>query len=78
MYGNKYIEERLKENSKITRNSTTIIFKTEMVHLSVYKNSPYLIGSHTWNNMPVVLKETSTKDQFKKNVKERAITYVTL
>ena len=77
MFDNKSRVGWLKTSNQTTRNSAKIIFESDVVHLSIYNQSPYFVGSRAWNNMPQNLHEIQIKDQFKLKSKEWIRRYVT-
>ena len=54
-----------------TRQANRAIFKTDIVHIGVYKNSPYYVGSVLWNALPADLQNLDSKSNFKTLVDNR-------
>ena len=77
MFDNKSRVGWLKTSNQTTRNSAKIIFDSDVVHLSIYNQSPYFVGSRAWDNMPQNLNEIQIKDQFKLKSKDWIRRYVT-
>ena len=49
-----------------TRRTDKYTFETNRVNLTIYSQSPYYIGSKTWNDLPKNVQESSTKDVYKR------------
>ena len=54
-----------------TRQANKVTFKTEVVHIDVYKNSPYYIGSALWNALHAELQKTESKTSFKAMIHDK-------
>ena len=64
-------ERYLKVPTVETRQSVKVSFITEVVHMDVYKNSPYYVGSGLWDGLPVELQKMDSKQTFKTNIHGR-------
>ena len=77
MYDNRTRTDWHKTSNRDTRNSKKTLFECDIVHLSIYNQSPYFIGANAWNNMPQNLHDIKLKEQFKIQNKEWARAYAT-
>ena len=66
-----------KTSNRYTRNSKKTLFECDIVHLSIYNQSPYFIEANAWTNMPQNLHDIKLKEEFKIQNKEWARTYAT-
>ena len=52
-----------------TRQAEKIVFKTDIVHLELYRRSPYYIGTLLWNRLSAELQRQGTKIAYKKEIR---------
>ena len=52
MYNFVQVNKYKKDGVRITRTVNTYVFDTQIVHLSIYANSPYYVGVCHWNELP--------------------------
>ena len=60
------------------RGSNTIVFKMDQYEGTLYKHSPYFLGSKMWDELPVDIIELADDFLFKKRLKGMNRTYVDL
>ena len=55
-----------KEGARVTRAMNSYVFDTQIVHLGVYANSPFYLGTQLWDNLPHDIKNIQDKQTFKR------------
>ena len=61
-----------------TRESVRIVFKTDQYEGTLYKRSPYFVGTRLWNEMSKSDIERPDIDSFKKCIKRKNMVYIDL
>ena len=61
-----------------TRRSNRIVFKTDTYEGTLYKRSPYFVGSKLWDKLPMDVIEAPNIFVFKKMLRRMNVTYVDL
>ena len=61
-----------------TRVSKRIVFKTESYEGTLYKRSPYFVGTKLWNELPKIDIEMPDIFSFKKSIKRNSNVYIDL
>ena len=58
--------------------SKRIVFKTESYEGTLYKRSPYFVGTKLWNELPKIDIEMPDIFSFKKSIKRNSKVYIDL
>ena len=51
-----------------TRQAEKVVFKTDIVHLEIYRKSPYYMGTLLWNRLSSELQKQGNKTAYKNDV----------
>ena len=56
--------------NRVTRATNGYVFDLTMPHMSVYSKSPYYVGANMWNSLPINIRNSDSKEQFKQNMRD--------
>ena len=54
-----------------TRQAEKVVFKTDIVHLEIYRKSPYYMGTLLWNRLSSELQKQGNKTAYKNDVRRQ-------
>ena len=69
MFNLKQSEQFEKKETRVTRAANSYVFKTDIIHQSLYGRSPFYKGAKLWYDLPENIEGLNDKVGFEKSIK---------